>query len=58
MEFKVLFAYIKVHPGHNLKRQKGFSKRMNINAGRELQQEISSGQDSPVPSESLRNYLV
>lgn len=42
VEFKVLFVYMKVHPGHNLKRQKGFSERMNIKAGRELQQEISS----------------
>lgn len=42
MESKVLFVYINVDPGYNLKRHKGFSARMNMKAGAELQQEISS----------------
>lgn len=40
MEFKVLFVYIKVNLDYNLKRQKGFSARMNMKAGGELQQKI------------------
>lgn len=34
--------YIRVNPGYNLKRQKGFSARTNIKAGIELLEEISS----------------
>lgn len=41
MEFKVLFVHIKVNPGYILKKTKGFSVRMNIKAGCELQREIS-----------------